>query len=87
MWNLMKEYKRTYLQNRNKFTDFEKFTVTKRDRSGEGWTGGWGLAYPHCGIWNEVNGDLPYSTEISTQYPVIISMGKESEREWMCVHV
>ena len=27
--------------------DFEKFTVPKRDRWGEGWTGSLGLAYAH----------------------------------------
>ena len=34
-----------------------------------------------------VNGDLLYSTENSIQYSVIIYMGKESEREWMCACV
>ena len=33
------------------------------------------------------NWDLLYSTENSTQYSVKIYEGKESEREWMCVHV
>ena len=27
--------------------------VTKGDRWGEGWTGGLGMAYAHCGIWND----------------------------------
>jgi len=37
MWNLKKEYKRTYLQKRNRLTDFEnKLTVTKRERGEEG---------------------------------------------------
>ena len=31
--------------------------------------------------------DLLYSKENSTQYSVIIYMGKESEREWICVYV
>ena len=31
--------------------------------------------------------DLLYSTENSIQYSVIIYVGKESEREWMCAHV
>ena len=31
--------------------------------------------------------DLLYSTGNSTPYSVIIYMGKESENEWMCVHV
>ena len=36
-----------------------------------GWTGGLGLA----------NGDLLYSSENSTQYSVVVYVGKESERE------
>ena len=32
-------------------------------------------------------GDLLYSTRNSTQYFIVISMGKESEKEWLCVHV
>ena len=38
MWNLKKLYKLTYLQNRNRLTDFEnKFMVTKGEScSGEG---------------------------------------------------
>ena len=41
MWNLKKKkkkgYKRTYLQNRNRLTDFEKLMVTEgRDRLGKG---------------------------------------------------
>ena len=34
-----------------------------------------------------VNGDLLYSTENSTQYSVIIYVGKESEREQMCIYM
>ena len=33
------------------------------------------------------SGDLLYSMENSTQYSIIIYLGKESEREWMRVHV
>ena len=33
------------------------------------------------------NGDLQYSTGTSTQYPVTICVGKESEKEGMCIHV
>ena len=32
------------------------------------------------------NRDLLYSTVNSTQYSVIIYVGKESEKEWMCVY-
>ena len=31
--------------------------------------------------------DLLYSTGNVTQYSVMIYMGKESEKEWTCVHV
>lgn len=34
-----------------------------------------------------VNRDLLYSTENSTQYCGIIYVGKESERDWICVNV
>ena len=33
------------------------------------------------------NRDLLNSTGNTTQYSVIICVGKESERAWMCVHV
>ena len=50
-----KGYKWTYLQNRNRLTNFEhELVVTKGDRFREkGLTWGWGLAYAHCGIWND----------------------------------
>ena len=42
VWNLKKGYKWTYLQNRNRFTDFKKLMVAERDRWG-GVGGDWGL--------------------------------------------
>ena len=33
------------------------------------------------------NKDLLYSTRNSTQYSVIIYMGKDSTKEWICVYV
>ena len=33
------------------------------------------------------SGALLYCTENSTRYSVIIYVGKEPEREWMCVYV
>ena len=33
------------------------------------------------------NGDLLYNTGKSIQYSVVIDMGKESEKEWICVYV
>ena len=54
----------------------------------EGWTWDLGLASTHWGIWNDWPvGTSCKSTENSTQFSVIIYVGKESEREWMCVHV
>ena len=32
-------------------------------------------------------GDLLYSTENSTSYSIIVYVGKECEREWVCAHV
>ena len=44
--NLFEEQKQT--------TDFEnKLMVTKEDGVGKGWTGSLGLAYAHCGMWND----------------------------------
>ena len=43
-----------------------------------------------CTMWymeRLASGDLLDSTGNSTQYPVTIFMGKESEEEWMCVYV
>ena len=71
-----------------RLTDFEKLMVTKGDR----WQVRDGL-----GVWDwhmdnevyEMTGqrNLLYLTENSTQYSVIIYVGKYYEREWMCVHV
>ena len=36
--------------------------------------------------WCHTEGDLN-STGNSTQYSMIISIGKESEKEWMCIYV
>ena len=54
---------------------------------GEGWTEILGLVYKVWYIECLAKGDLLYSTRNSTQYSVIISMGKESEKEWMCVYL
>jgi len=77
------------LQNRNRLTDFEKPRVTKGDR--------WGGGREGLGVWDwpaqtEVYGmigqrHLLYSAENSTQYSVIIYMGKESDREWIRVYI
>ena len=54
MRNLTQGYKWTYLQNRNRLTDFEnKLMATKEEGGGEGGIGGLRFAYSHCGIWND----------------------------------
>ena len=85
-WNLM-GYKWTYLQHRNRLRDFEnKLMVTKGDR---GWGMGWGVGTGICSPWyieRLAKGDLPYKTGNSTQYSMVISMGKEYEKEWtVCI--
>ena len=55
----------------------------------KGWLGRDGL-----GVWDwhrhtvayMANGDLLYSTGSSVQYSVVY-VGKESEKEWICVHL
>ena len=74
----------SYLHDRNRLTDFEKLVVTK---GGWGETD-WGFETSICSLWymkRLAKGDLLYSAENSTQYSVIIYVGKESEREWICV--
>ena len=78
MWNLKKKKDINELICRTE-TDFEKLMATKGDRNGGRRDG--------LGVWDwhmhtEASGDLLYSTEKSTQYSMIIYMGKESEREW-----
>ena len=83
----LKGHKLTYLQNRNKFTDFEKLLVTKGDRwrvGGMGWGFGTGICTLRYMEWL-AKGDLLYSTGNYTQYSVIIYVGKESKRMAMCM--
>ena len=55
---------------------------------GEGWIGSLGLAYAHCGIQNDwPTEELLCSIGNSTHHSVIIYVGKESEKEWMCVYI
>ena len=39
----------------------------------------------HTILYGTVNGDILYRAGNSTQYSVITYMGKEYEREWMCL--
>ena len=61
--------------------------LPKRTGVAAGWTGSLGPAYAHYCIWSGANRDLLCNTENSTQYPVLVYMGKESEKEWMYVCV
>ena len=65
-----------------------KAVVSKGDR----WWGGmdWEFGIGICILrYMELlaNGDLLYSIGNSTQYSVIIYVGKEPEKEWMCKYV
>ena len=77
------------LQNRNRLTDFEsKLMATKGDRSGEGMDWGFGIGtFTLRYVEWSANEDLLYSVETSTQYSGMIYVGKESEKERMCVYV
>ena len=69
--------------------DFEKLMVTKGDGGGGGemdWEFGFGICTLRY-VELLANGDLLYSTENSTQYSVVIYVGKESEGKWVCVYV
>ena len=57
--------------------------LTKRTGGTEGGIGG--LAYVHYCIWDDGQQGPAYSTGNSTRYSVTIYMGKESEKEWICV--
>ena len=89
MQNLKKEYKWSDLKNRNKLTNFEnKLLITKGDRCERGMY--WGFGIGICTWWYMewlASGDLLYSTGNSSQYSVIIHMGKDSEKEWIPIHV
>ena len=86
MWNLKKGYKWT-LQKRNRLIDFEKIYGFQRGQVGGDTLGGFVLPYAHWGIWNDWPMGTCCAAENFTQYSVIIFVGKESEREWMCVYV
>ena len=52
--------------------------VSKRERQGERWIGGLGLAYTHYGIWNGWSmGIFLYSRGKSTQYSMTTYMGMD----------
>ena len=70
------------MENRNILTDFENELMVPREESLRGvmdWA--LGLAYAHCGIWN----DWPVGpcTGNSTQNSMVVYRGEESEKEWM----
>lgn len=81
-----KGYKCTYLQNRNRFIDFENnLRVTKGDRWEERGMD-WGFGIGICTLWYmeslaNANKDLLCTTGDSAQCSVITCMGKESGKE------
>ena len=90
MWNLKKVYEGTYLQYRKRLNRLRKQTYDYQRGQvvGEGWTRGFGIGIFALRYMELLAiGDMLYITEKYTQYSVIIYVGKESEREWICVHV
>ena len=82
MWNLKKGYKRTYLQKRNRFTDFaNKLRVTQGVRVGEGWVWGWHM---HLEVYGMMGQQGP-AVQHRELYPVFCD--GLCGREWMCGHV
>ena len=69
-------------------TDSEKLMLAKGDKweIGMDWGFGIGICTLRCVEWS-ASENLLYSTGHLAQYSVITYKGKESEREWMCVHV
>ena len=48
---ILKRIQRNLFSEQKQTTNFEN-KLSRGDSCGEGWTGGLGLAYAHCGIWN-----------------------------------
>ena len=75
-----KGYRWTYLQNRDRHTEFENIMVTKRDRWVGEWTGNLGLAYTHCGIWNDWPMGICYISQRTL--PSILWKDYEKDGHW-----
>ena len=75
------------------YKNFVHIKTNLRLPKGTGGRGGeiyWGFGIGMCTLWymeSLANRDLAFSTGTSTQYSVIIYMGKESEKEWMCIYI
>ena len=90
MLNLIKnDTNEVFLQNRNRLPDLEiKSMVTKGETWGEVINQETGInVYTLLYIKQIVNKDLLYSTKNSTQNSVITYMGKESEKECVCIYI
>ena len=82
---ILKEGKCTYLQSRNRLTDFRnKLMVTKQEGMGVNKLRVWDQ-YIDATIKQTTNKDLLYSTGNFTQYFAITYMGKKSENEHVYV--
>ena len=59
---------------------------TKGDRLCGGMYWSLGLAYAHYYMCNGWSTGTCYIAQETTQYSVMTYVGKESEKEWICVH-
>ena len=81
-------YKWTYLQNRNRLTDFEnKLMVTKGQLGWGEWTGGLELAYAHCGIWNDWPAETCYISQGTLPSILWWSMWKKNLKKNGCMYM
>ena len=81
-----KGYKLTYLQNRNRLTDFEKLTVTKGDRLG-GYAWGSGLPYAYWGICNDWPAGTCYMAQRTLCNILWYSIWEDNLKEYGCVYM
>ena len=88
MWNLKKKIQVNLLQNRNRFTDTgSKLTVTKREGEAAGINQELGMNRYRLLYTKQINNDLLHSTGDYIQHLVITYNGKESEKEYIHLHV
>ena len=65
-------------------------TDSQRTGRGEGWRDEWGSGIGISILWymeSVAKMDCCIAQRTLAQYSVIIYMGKESEKEWMCIYV
>ena len=85
---LKKKIQVNLLQNRNRFTDTgSKLTVTKREGEAAGINQELGMNRYRLLYTKQINNDLLHSTGDYIQHLVITYNGKESEKEYIHLHV